>query len=141
VSDNVHVTFWHVDERDEAGTPSGWGLNLSASRLVGERWMPFLRAGWAKDGGSLLERSVSAGFSFQAVPGRDLLGVAVNWGRPNKDTFGPSLDDQWTLELFYRWQVLRELVVTPSLQVLIDPARNPDESTIWMLGLRIRYAL
>lgn len=141
VSDNVHVTFWHIDERDEAGTPSGWGLNFSVSRLIGERWMPFLRAGWANDGGSLLERSVSAGFSYQAVRGRDLLGVAFNWGRPNKHTFGPGLDDQWTFEVFYRWQVLRELAVTPSLQVLIDPALNPDESTIWMLGLRLRYAL
>ena len=141
VSDNVHVTFWHIDERDEAGTPSGWGLNFSVSRLLGERWMPFLRAGWANDGGSLLERSVSAGFSYQAVRGRDLLGVAFNWGRPNKHTFGPGLDDQWTFEVFYRWQVLRELAVTPSLQVLIDPALNPNESTIWMLGLRLRYAL
>ena len=68
-------------------------------------------------------------------------GVAVNWGRPNKDTFGPGLDDQWTFEVFYRWQVLRELAVTPSLQLLIDPALNPDESTIWMLGLRLRYEL
>jgi porin len=141
VSDNVHLTFWHIDERDEAGTPSGWGLNFSASKLLGERWMPFLRAGWANDGGSLLDRSVSAGFSYQAVRGRDLLGVAFNWGRPNKDSFGPGLDDQWTFEVFYRWQVLRELAVTPSLQLLIDPALNPDESTIWMLGLRLRYAL
>ena len=86
-------------------------------------------------------RSVSARIGFQAVPGRDLLGVAVNWGRPNQDTFGPGLRDQWTFELFYRWQILREVALTPNLQLLIDPALNPDESTIWMLGLRLRYAL
>jgi porin len=141
VSDNVHLTFWHIDERDEAGTPSGWGVNLSASKLVGERWMPFLRAGWTKDGGSLLDRSVSAGFGYQAFDGRDQLGVAVNWGRPNKDGFGPGLGDQWTFEVFYRWQILRELAVTPSLQLMLDPALNPDESAIWMFGLRLRYAL
>jgi len=140
-SDNVHLTYWHVDERDRAGTPSGWGLNLSATKVIGERWMPFLRAGWADEGGSLLDRSVSVGLSYQAFGGRDLLGLGMNWGRPNEDTFGPDLDDQWTLELFYRWQVLRELAVTPSLQLMVDPALNPEESAIWMFGLRIRYAL
>ena len=67
--------------------------------------------------------------------------MAVNWGRPNRDTFGPGRDDQWALEIFYRWQVLREIAVTPSVQLLIDPALNPDESAIWVLGLRLRYAL
>jgi porin len=140
-TDNVRLSFWHVDERDQAGTPSGWGLNFSATKTIGERWMPFVRAGWSDEGGSLLDRSVSAGFSYQAFGGRDLLGVGLNWGRPNEDTFGPGLDDQWTGELFYRWQVLREVAVTPSLQLMVDPALHPDESAIWMLGLRIRYAL
>jgi porin len=139
VTDNVHVTFWHVDERDAAGTPDGWGLNLSATTSIGEHWMPFVRAGWSKDGGSLLDISVSTGFGFQAVPGRDLLGLAVNWGRPNEDTFGPGLDDQWAFELFYRWQLLREIVLTPSIQLLVDPALNPDDDTLWVFGLRLRY--
>jgi porin len=141
VSDNVHLAVWHIDEREEAGTPSGWGVNLSASKLIGERWMPFLRAGWARDGGSLLDRSLSAGFGYQVFEGRDQLGVAVNWGRPNKDGFGPGLDDQWSFEVFYRWQILRVLAVTPSLQLLLDPALQPDESSLFMLGLRVRWAL
>jgi porin len=139
--DNVHATFWHIDAREGAGTPSGWGVNLSASLYVQDRWMPFLRAGWAEEGGSLLDRSVSAGLGYQVVPGRGLLGAAVNWGRPNKDTFGPGLGSQWTFEAFYRWQVLKQLAVTPDLQLLVNPAQNPDESVIWVLGLRLRYAL
>jgi porin len=59
---------------------------------------------------------LSAGIGYQAFSGRELPGVVVDWGRPNKDTFGPRLDDQWTLEVFYRWQVLREIAVTPSVQ-------------------------
>ncbi|MBW2235898.1 MAG: carbohydrate porin, partial [Deltaproteobacteria bacterium] len=139
--DNVHVTLWHVDSREAAATPSGWGVNLSASTYVDDRWMLFLRAGWAKDGGSLLDRSVSAGIGYQVVPGRGLLGAAVNWGRPNKDTFGPGLGSQWTFEAFYRWQVLKQLAITPDVQLLVDPAQNPDKSVIWILGLRLRYAL
>jgi porin len=141
VLDNVHVTFWHVDARGAAATPSGWGVNVSASTYLQERWMPFLRAGWAHEGGSLLDRSVSAGLGYQVVPGRGLLGAAVNWGRPNKNTFGPGLGSQWTFEAFYRWQVLRELAITPDIQLLVNPAQNPDNDVIWILGLRLRYAL
>ncbi|MGI9432403.1 MAG: carbohydrate porin [Myxococcota bacterium] len=140
-SDNVHVTLWHVDERESAGTPRGWGVNVSATKVIRERWMPFLRVGWADEGGSLLDRTVSTGFSYQAFGGRDLVGLGLNWGRPNKDTFGPGLDDQWTVEFFYRWQILRELAITPTLQLMVDPALNPDENAIWMIGLRVRYAL
>ncbi len=136
--DNVHATFWHVDGRDEADTPAGWGVNVSASWAFG-RFAPFLRAGWSEDGGALLDRSVGIGFSFEAVSGRDQLGVAANYGRPSKDTFGPGLGGQWSFEAFYRWQLLRELALTPSVQLLVDPALGGD--TTWVFGLRLRYAL
>jgi porin len=139
--DNVHATFWHVDAREDAGTPSGWGVNLSASTYIGDYWMPFLRGGWAQDGGSLLDRSVSAGLGYQVGAGRDLLGAAVNWGRPNEDTFGPGLGSQWTFEVFYRWQLLKQLAITPDVQLLINPAQNPDQDQVWILGLRLRLAL
>jgi porin len=141
VLDNVHATLWHVDGRESSGARSGWGVNLSASLYLAERWLPFVRGGWTKDSGSLLERSLSLGVGYQGVPGRDLLGFAVNWGDPNPDSFGSGLDDQWSWEVFYRWQVLKELAVTPSLQLLVDPTLNPDEDTTWLLGLRLRYAL
>jgi len=62
--DNVHGTFWPADERVEAAVPNRWGLNFSATHYIDDKWLPFLRAGYAKDGGSLLQRSVSVGFGF-----------------------------------------------------------------------------
>lgn len=58
----------------------------------------FPRGGWAEDGGSILEASVSAGSGYQRERGDDVLGVGLNWGRPNRDTFGQALDDQFTAE-------------------------------------------
>jgi len=135
---NVHVTFWQVDERDAAGTPDGWGVNVSASAWIDERWLPFVRAGWAQDGGSLLEGSVSAGFGYQRERGGNVLGFAFNWGRPNRDTFGGGLSDQWTGEIFYRWQLTQNVQLTPSVQLLVDPALNPDQDVIGVFGLRAR---
>jgi porin len=45
------------------------------------------------------------------------------------------------MELFWRWQLARQLAVTPDLQLLINPANNPDEDAIWVFGLRGRFAL
>ena len=134
----LHATLWHIDDRDEAGTPDGWGANVSASTWIDDAWMPFVRAGWADDGGSLLEASVSAGIGYQPEPGGSVLGVGLNWGRPNRDTFGADLDDQYTGEVFYRWQVTQNLQITPSVQLLIDPARNTEEDVIGVFGLRAR---
>jgi porin len=134
--DNVHLTFWHVDEIAASQTPDGWGLNFSASTWIDDTWMPFLRAGFAEDGGSLLERSVSTGAAVSLFDQRDLLGLAANWGRPNPDTFAPGLDDQFGIEAFYRLQLTQSLRVTPSVQLLFDPALNPDEDFLAVFGLR-----
>jgi porin len=138
--DNVHLTYWHKDEQ-EAGDPKGWGVNFSATTFLNDKWMPFLRGGYAEDGGSLLQRSVSAGVGYQPVPGRDLIGFAANWGQPNETTFASGLPDQYTFELFYRFQLSTRVALTPDIQYLIDPALDPDSSSIWIFGIRGRLAL
>ena len=87
-----------------------------------------------------MQKSASAGFGYQRVPGQDLLGFGLNWGEPNEDTFGTGLSDQYTLELFYRLQIAQRLAVTPNVQLLIDPAENPESDQIWVFGLRARIA-
>ena len=137
--DNLHVTLWHIDERVN-GTPDGWGLNASWQKWIGDKWLPFLRGGYTDDSGSLLEKSLSVGLGFQPVPQRGVIGLGLNWGEPNPASF-PGSDDQTTTELFWRYQLTRELAVTPSIQYIKDPALNPDESSLWAFGLRVRLAL
>jgi porin len=139
--DNAHLTYWHADEREEAGESRGWGLNVSLTRYLAKKWLPFIRAGYADDGGSLMQKSVSVGVGYQPVPGGDLLGVGINWGEPNEDTFESGLRDQYTAEFFYRWQLTPQLAITPDLQWLRNPALNPKEDQIWVLGVRARLAL
>ncbi len=139
--DNVHVTFWHADERTEAAVPNGWGLNFSATRYVADKWLPFLRAGYAKDGGSLLQGSVSLGLGYQWVPFQDVVGFGFNWGQPNETTFESELDDQYSFEAFYRLQLARQLALTPDVQLLFNPALNPDAGSTWVFGVRARLAL
>ena len=136
--DNIHVTTWHADERLEAATPDGWGVALSATQFIVDKWLPFLRVGYAEDGGALYERSVSTGIGRYWSDTKNLLGFGLNWGRPSESSFGPDLDDQWTAELFYRWQVTQQIAITPDVQFIADPAMNPVEDQIWIFGLRSR---
>ena len=136
--DNAHIAVWQTDESDVSGVQSGWGVNGSVSHVVYEHWLLFLRAAWAHEGGSLFDRSVSGGFGYQDKPGGNLLGVGVNWGRPNSDTFGVDLDDQWISEVFYRVQLAENLQITPSLQFVGNPALNPDSNFVALFGLRTR---
>lgn len=136
--DNAHVAFWQLDDSKETGAEGGHGVMVSASKLVNGKWLPFLRGGWAHKGGSPYEASVSAGFGHMNRPGGNLLGVGVNWGRPNSDTLPVDLDDQWTGEVFYRVQLAENIQITPSVQLLVDPALNPEKDFIALFGLRAR---
>ena len=134
--DNIHLTGWYADERKDALVEDGWGLAFSAAWFVQDTWMPFLRAGYSDDGGALLERSVSAGIGYYFKESKDLIGFGLNWGRPPHS----GLDDQYTAELFYRLQLTQNLAITPDVQLIVDPALNPDEDSIWVFGLRGRLA-
>ena len=137
--DNIHVTFWHIDERLNE-TPDGWGVNASWQKWINDKWLPFVRGGYTEDSGSLLEKSVTVGIGYQPVPMRGVIGVGFNWGKPNQTSF-EGTDYQYSTELFWRYQLTREVAVTPSIQYIKDPALNPEESSLWAYGIRIRIAL
>jgi len=53
----------------------------------------------------------------------------------------PVLPNQYTAELFYRWQVSKAIAVTPDLQYIKNPALNAETDSLWVLGLRLRGVL
>ena len=131
--DNVHLSLWHADESLAQGSTKGQGVNFSASKMFGP-WLPFIRGGFSEDAGTLTESSVSTGFAYYGL-GRENnnLGVAVNWA----DIDGNS-DDQITFEAFYFMKFAGFIEITPDIQLIRNPALNPDESQITIYGLRVR---
>ncbi len=130
---NLHLGAWHSDERSEAGVPESWGIVGNASwYLEKHRLLPFLRGGWSDGGAALLDGQVSVG-AGKRLRERDLAGVGVSWGSPSAQ----GLRDQWTTELFYRIQ-LGNLAITPSVQLIVNPALNPEEDKLFVGSLRGR---
>jgi porin len=103
--------------------------------------MPFIRGGYAKDGGTLLQKSMNAGLGYYRQEGGNLLGAAIGWGEINETTWAEGLDNQLSMEIFYRMQVSSHLAITPDLQYLVNPALNPNANSILLWGVRARLAL
>ncbi|WP_299689825.1 carbohydrate porin [uncultured Vibrio sp.] len=124
--DNAHISFWQRDAVDN--DKEGHGVSVSVSGLVNNQWLPFVRAGWAQDGGAMYDASVSAGFGYiPASRSEDMIGLAFNWASPMASTFGDiDFDDQYTAELYYRAKVTPWLQLSPSVQVMNHTAINVD---------------
>ena len=133
--DNIHLTYWHADERAAAGAPESWGLAFSAAKFFDERWLPFIRAGYSEGGAAALKTSLAAGLGMRRA-NTDVFGIGVGWGRPSLG----QLRDQYTAEMFYRWQATETLAITPDVQLIWEPSLNPLEDNIAVFGLRGRAA-
>jgi len=135
---NVHMVAWHVDEREDAGIGSARGIMIGANKTTADqRWMGFVRAGWSNGDAPIYEETYTVGVLRKFRRNSDLFGIALNWGDPPDS----SLSSQVTGEVFYRVQFAENLAITPSLQLLKDPALNPDDDTILVWGFRVRLTL
>ncbi len=100
--------------------------------------MPYLRAGFSDGGGAVWEKTVCAGVGYNLNKKGDMAAVGLSWGKPSEKKYGADLKDPYTTELFYRFNITDNITLTPDVQVLFNPANNPDKKTIPVFGLRAR---
>jgi len=62
--------------------------------------------------------------------------LGAGWSKPSEKTNGAGLDDEYVIETSYNFQIARNFALLPDLQLIIDPANNPDKSKVWVAGLR-----
>ncbi len=135
---SVHVSIWHHDELEDAGVDDGWGIGVSAQQRFG-RYTPFARYGYADvevNGPTSVKYMANLGLAIDGIFGQanDRIGVGYTWADPVDN----ALDNQSTIDAYYRVQVTPEIAMSPTLQLLFDPVRNPDEDTIYVWGIRTR---
>lgn len=131
-SDNMHITVWQVDQREQASVDSDSGVTLSWSQSFA-KWLPFVRAGYADKGIAVLKKTVSVGAGYALNERGDYVGVGTNWGR----AAGSDID-QYTLEAYYKWQAFKNILIVPDAQYIIDPAYNTTEDRLWLVGVKMR---
>jgi porin len=126
------LTPWHnhLDGED------GWGVGVNVDQELGFPWLVgFFRFGAGDSDVTPVERTVSGGIAVEKPFGRpgDLFSLGVGWSRPSD----PDARDETFLEVQYRLQLTKTLELSPNLQVVLDPASNPDSDTIVIGGIRL----
>ena len=130
----LHLTLWHLGERENAGTPEDYGLALSANWMLENGWMPFIRAGVSNGSVARADRSITVGALFQPSNKIGEFGFAFGWERLSD----PSLGDQRVAEAFFRWDATDTVQITPSVQAIFDTPLLAGNATELVLGLRTR---
>jgi len=133
----LHLTFWHQDEREALKLEESYGVAVSGNWLINERWMPFVRWGLSCGDAPLAKQQLTAGVLCNLPWRSDQLGIGGWW----QNLSHRDLDNQGGMEVFYRFQVIPFVAITPSVQLLFDPALNPKEDLITLYGLRARVVL
>ena len=130
-TDRIQFTWWDKDAREVAGVPAGKGWTVSAS-LQHENWFPFIRFGHS-DGGAGVNatNSASAGFEY-ATRSNQAWSLGLGWSNPAV----VESEDEYVVETSYKFQLLKGFSLLPNVQLLLDPANNPDEDQVWVLGVR-----
>lgn len=135
---NAHAMVWHVDERETKGIPSSHGIAFSASEtFLEDTWMVFGRLGFSEGLAPFFNTSATAGFSHKMGSTDDRVAFALQWGDPSDN----SLNNQLTTETLYRFQVANSIQLTPTIQYIFNPAKNPNVDRLAIFNLRLRVAL
>ncbi|MBW2540673.1 MAG: carbohydrate porin [Deltaproteobacteria bacterium] len=138
-SGDIHATFWQQDKRNDDNIDKAWGFAFSASQRIG-RLMPFIRYGYS-DGGRFgptpMSHVVNLGVAIDGIfdQSNDRIGIGLSWSHPANG----DLDDQGAVDTFYHIQVTPQIAVTPSVQVILNPALYPNKDAVWVLGIRSRF--
>ena len=150
---NIHVTLWHMDERDELGeddtaSDESEGIAIGANYTWDKEWMIFGRLGFSDvetgNEPQLYEQSMTLGMLKYFKQRSDLFGLSVSHGEIADEVvsaLNAASDTQTTWETFYRLQVSKNMSITANVQCLMDPALNNEDDQVWVTGLRLRVSL
>lgn len=142
------LTFWHSD-----GTEDGLPINGSSGKKGGGFFLKIeepltrdgknigiLRYGRSFDGAAVLYEEQASIHYVRKDPGdpfglkNDLLGLAVNWIKPESS----EGREEYDFEAFYRMPLAPTLDFSVAYQAIFDPAFNPDIDVSHVFSLRLR---
>ena len=139
--DKISLTLWYKDDQKSRQIDDSWGAGFTAHALLTERYFGFVRAGWSDGDATTTDAYVSSGVLIRPpTTVSDVLGLTASYLHPSKSVrrnFEDS-DNQLTTEIFYRFHITPHLALTPHVQYIVEPVRNPDDSSLVVLGARVR---
>ena len=133
-----HGSYRLLGFASREGASRGTGLSISIDQQVG-RFTAFLRASVADPDVTEVRRFISAGFGYAAPFGRswDAVGFGFARGKPSDSL----LHAETILESYWLVRTSPFVSVTPHVQIVLNPAKNPQRDRISLVGLRVQIDL
>lgn len=127
----VQMLFWRADASSQAGLDPGSGVSLTLEHPLTQSTRTFIKCAWS-DGQAAATSHFAAVGAAHDLSRVDRVGVAVAGGRS-------ILDGRWqgVLELFYRRQAGRSLLITPDVQLLAGDEVAGGLGWVVVAGLRM----
>jgi carbohydrate-selective porin OprB len=118
------------------------GFALSFDQKITRKTTAFFRYGWADDKVNEVEDFVSFGGQIEGlVEGRDEDVFAVGYVRGLRSPNGLSGEEERQIDLietYYSVKINDNLIITPNIQLVMDPGGLKGESPATVFGLRFR---
>jgi porin len=140
-NDRIQLTWWSKDARQAAGVPKGSGWALSASWQPSDNFILFTRAGHSDGGaGVAAEDALSIGMEV-SLTNTGTLSLGAGWAKLNQANFLERVDDEYVVEASWNIRLTRNFTLLPNLQVLFNPANQPQQDRIVVAGMRASISL
>lgn len=113
----------------------GHGFSLSVDQQIG-RVTPFARISVADREITEVRRFFSVGLGISAPLGRrwDMIGLGVARGEPSD----PQKRTETLIEAYWRLQLGPYVALSPDVQLVLDPANDPDADLAAVVGIRLQ---
>ncbi|MCB1130344.1 MAG: hypothetical protein KDN05_04390 [Verrucomicrobiae bacterium] len=124
---------WHSDGLEDVSQPAGQGAQFIYERALDEDGARLVSSvAWSSGGAAPLDLFFNFGVGMPWRD-RDTIGVAAGIGRGS----GPDGTVQSVVEGFYRWQPLKNLQVTPDVQLLLGEGLEGAPGVRVIGGIRL----
>jgi hypothetical protein len=125
-------------------TSQSTGVSFSASQEIGDKWGVWGRINNATGTQIPIRTSYNAGAvindPFVRNPS-DQIGAALGWNKTNFEfTGGGTRGGEWVSELYYRYQVLKPMSLTPDVQIFWNPAFLPSSGPVAVFTIRTTFS-
>jgi len=118
------------------------GLSFSASQPIGDRVGLFVRANTAWQSSFAIQSSIAGGAVLNDPvqhSRHDQIGLAMAWNATNMSSFTGTFvrPSEIMLEAYWSWSVFRGFLVTPDVQLYLQPALAPSSDLAAVFTIRV----
>jgi porin len=140
---SAQYSFSYFDTPSIPAQPATRGWSVNAVQNLNDTWAVFARANGTNGYVTPIKNAYALGVAMNNPLRRastDQIALAVGLSdAASPPTNPPNTRNEKALEAYWTWTFFGGLLLTPSVQVIFDPALNPAKGSVSVLSLRATF--